>query len=74
MHKEAGEKRDWLPDLVAKACSKGVLVVLEDGIGRGMGLSNQDYLRVSPNICVASRATCFQQDVVLVLRCPAVES
>lgn len=70
MHKEVGERRDFLPALVAGVAKLGVEVFVEQGIGSGMGLSDQDYAAVSPRVHVVSAKEAYQQDVVLVLRCP----
>lgn len=74
MHKEAGERRDFLPPLLAAAARAGVTVVVEEGLGSGMGLTLDDYRAAAPNLrVVASRAEAWAQDVVLVLRSPEVE-
>ncbi len=70
MHKEAGEKRDFLPDLVKHLTTLGVDVYVETGIGSAMGYSDADYTRVSPKVRVVSHEEAYRQDVVLVLRCP----
>ena len=70
MHKEVGERRDFLPALVAKLTGMDVRVVVESGIGSGMGYGDEDYLRVSPLVAVADQREAFAQDVVLVLRAP----
>lgn len=73
MHKEAGEKRDFLPELVGKVAGLGVDVYVERGIGSGVGYSDEDYLKVSPRVHVVDNAEAFAQDVVLVLRCPEMD-
>ena len=70
MHKEAGERRDFLPGLVAAVVDLGGRIVVEGGIGSGMGYSDVDYLGVGPNVAVGSNEDAFAQDVVLVLRAP----
>jgi len=45
MHYEAGERRDFLPDFVARLQNSGADVILEAGYGSGMGYSEQDYWR-----------------------------
>ncbi|HJR97704.1 MAG TPA: alanine dehydrogenase [Actinomycetota bacterium] len=70
MHKEAGERRDFLPDLVAGVADLGGSVVVERGIGRRIGYTDDDYLRAGPNVVVGSNEDAFDQDVVLVLRAP----
>jgi alanine dehydrogenase len=74
MHREPGEKRDFLPDLVGRAARLGVEVWFESGIGSGLGLTDADYVREAPAMVkVMDHASAFQADVVLVLRCPEVE-
>lgn len=73
MHREHGEKRDFLPELVRVATDRGVDVVVESGLGSGMGLRDGDYLDVSPRVHVGDNARAFAQDVVLVLRFPELE-
>jgi len=73
MRQEAGERRDFLPDLVRRVLATGVEVVVEHGIGSGMGLTEADYTGLSPGVRAADRATAWKQDVVLVLRSPEVE-
>ncbi len=70
MHKERGEKRDFLPDLVRRVVELGAEVYVESGIGSGMGLTDADYAAVSPKVHVVDNAEAFRQDVVLVLRFP----
>ena len=73
MHKEAAERRDYLPDLVTAVADVGAEVVIEDGLGSGMGLSDQDYTARSPRIRVGTNADAFAQDIVVTLRCPETE-
>lgn len=71
MHAEFGERRDFLPSFVAKLVRRGASVILEHGYGSGMGLTEQDYLDVAPEVQFAAHDEIFHQDYVLVLRCPA---
>jgi alanine dehydrogenase len=71
MHVEAGERRDFLPDFVAQLEKYGAQVVLEQGYGSGMGLHDADYQSVAPGVSFASHEDIYQQDYVLVLRCPS---
>lgn len=73
MRHEAGERRDFLPTLVRKVVDAGAHVLVEHGIGSGMGLSDEDYTSLSPNVRVADRLTAWRQDLVLILRSPEVE-
>jgi alanine dehydrogenase len=69
MHREAGERRDFLPPLVAALAARGRDVVVERGIGSGMGLGDHDYLAAGARI--ADEAAAYAQDVVAILRSPA---
>ncbi len=73
MHKEPGERRDFLPSFVARLYRRGVRIALEYGYGAEMGLKEQDYLQVAPSAEFVSRRDVYQQGYVLVLRCPSDE-
>lgn len=73
MHKEAGERRDFLPDLVEFLAGHGCEVFVEAGIGSGMGLTDDDYAGVSSRVHVVDNATAFAQDYVLALRFPDLD-
>ena len=70
MHKEEGERRDFLPPLVGKLTDRGAQIFVERGIGSGMGLRDDDYLELSPLVSAVSNEEAFRADVVLMLRCP----
>jgi alanine dehydrogenase len=70
MHKEAGEKRDFLPPLLGRLSRHGVEIVVEHGIGAGMNYTEDAYLAVSPRVRTGSYEEAFAQDVVVVLRSP----
>lgn len=70
MQHEDGERRDFLPDFVTRLQLLGAKVLLEEGYGSGMGYSQQDYLRLDSSIRFGPMEEVFQQDYVLVLRCP----
>lgn len=70
MHVEHGEKRDFLPPLVADLEKRGAKVFLEYGYGAGMGLTEEDYRTVAPNVKFVSHHDVYKQQFVLVLRCP----
>jgi alanine dehydrogenase len=70
MHKEPGERRDFLPELVSLPARLGCDVVIEPGIGSAMGYADEDYTVRSERIRVADEGTCYAQDVVIVLRAP----
>lgn len=71
MHKERGERRDFLPSLVRRMTERGVEVYVESGIGSGMGLKDADY--AGPGVHVVDGLEACKQDVVLVLRAPELE-
>lgn len=73
MRAEAGERRDFLPDFVASLIEAGAEVVLERGVGAGMGLGEDDYRQAAPAVRFGSHEEAYRQDLVLVLRCPADE-
>jgi alanine dehydrogenase len=70
MHKEASERRDFLPPLIGLLAASGGEIYLETGIGSGMGYTDIDYTAVSPNVHITDEAACYDQDVVVVLRAP----
>ncbi len=71
MHKEAGEHRDFLPAFVEALCHDGAEdVVLEDGYGAGMGVDPGDYFSIAPSVRFAPYREIFDQDAVVVVRCP----
>ena len=70
MHKEPGERRDFLPPLVGLLTALGAEVYVETGIGSAMGYADEDYLALSPDLHVTDEETAYQQDIVVVLRAP----
>lgn len=71
MHMEAGERRDFLPDLVAAADRAGSReIVLEHGYGQGMSLGADDYRAASSKVRFADHDEVLASDVVAVIRCP----
>ena len=73
MRVEYGERRDFLPSLVADLEKRGAQVYLEYGYGAGLGLTEEDYLKVAPGVRFGSYQEVFKKQNVLVLRCPADE-
>jgi len=73
MKKEAGERRDFLPKLLANLYKLGATIVLEDGYGSGMGLADRDYIESVPTVEFVSHQEAYRQDYVVVLRCPEEE-
>ncbi len=72
MHKEPGERRDFLPELVDFLDRAGAeSIVVEQGYGSGMGVAIDEYLRASPKVRVGPWDECVAQDVVCVVRCPS---
>ena len=73
MHLEYGERRDFLPSLVADMENRGAKVFLEYGYGSGLGYTEDDYKRVAPGVQFVSHQDIYRQQNVLVLRCPTNE-
>ena len=72
MHKEVGERRDFLPEFVEFLDRAGAEeIVIEEGYGSGMGLTADDYRRASAKVRVGHYDECLGQDLVVVVRCPA---
>lgn len=70
MHKEPGERRDFLPSLIGRLYKSGTEIYLEYGYGAEMGFKVRDYLQAAPTARFVSRTETYQQDYVMVLRCP----
>ncbi len=70
MHREASERRDFLPPLIGLLAANGAEIHVESGIGSGMGYSDTDYSTLSPDVHVTDEADCYRQDIVVVLRAP----
>jgi len=70
MHKEASERRDFLPPLIGLLTASGAEVFVETGIGSGMGYTDLDYSTLSPDVHVTDEEDCYRQDIVVVLRAP----
>lgn len=73
-HKEAGEKRDYLPGFVGWLERIGFQVILEHGYGSGMGFTVDDYRNRAPGVRFSNEQEVFSQDYVLVLRYPRDEA
>ncbi len=73
MHAEYGERRDFLPSFVRWLEKSGYRVVLEYGYGSGMGFAPDDYQPEGSATTYATHDEVYQQDIVLVLRCPSDE-
>jgi alanine dehydrogenase len=70
MHKEPGERRDFLPPLVGLVAALGAEVHVEAGIGSAMGYTDEDYASLSPDVHVVDESAAYEQDLVIVLRAP----
>jgi alanine dehydrogenase len=70
MHKEKGERRDFLPPFVQRLSDLGLQVVVEEGYGGGMDIPSSDYTHYTKNLRFASHEETYAQDLVLVLRYP----
>jgi len=70
MYNEPGERRAFLPPLMALLASMDVDVFLEAGSGTGMGYGDDAYAAVSPRVHIVDEATAYSQDIVVVLRAP----
>jgi alanine dehydrogenase len=74
MHKEKGEKRDFLPELFEKLKRyKEINIFVEEGYGTGMGYLPEDYLRKNPNLKFADHNEVYEKDMIVVLRAPEDE-
>lgn len=71
MHKEAGERRDFLPPFAALLDRAGAeRIVVEEGYGAGVAAGEADYLGASERLRFGTLEECLEQDVVVVVRCP----
>ena len=70
MHREASERRDFLPPLVGLLAANGAEVHVESGIGSGMGYTDLDYSMLSPDVHVTDEDDAYRQDIVIGLRAP----
>jgi alanine dehydrogenase len=70
MYNEAGERRAFLPALVGTLAEMGADVVIEAGLGEGMGYPDAAYTALSPRIRVVDETTAYRQSIVVVLRAP----
>lgn len=74
IHAEPGEKRAFLPQFISRIAKLGANIILEEGYGSSLGYSQEAYLRSGKGfISFASLEQVFQQEYVLVLRCPTDE-
>lgn len=71
MYHEQGEKRVFLPDFIYALEKNGADVFLEHGYGAGMKLEASAYSDAAPSVTFVSHNDAYQQDIVLILRCPS---
>ena len=69
IHKEAGERRDFLPSFVERLVNLGLDIVLEHGYGSEMDLRAADYPS-NQSVKFVDVTECYRQEMVLVLRYP----
>src|SRR5512132_772787 len=75
MHKEAGERRDFLPAFAAVLERAGAdRIVLEEGYGAGVGAGEAEYLGAARRLRFGTLEDCLGQDVVVVVRCPSEDA
>ena len=71
MHLEAGERRCFLPCLMAELDAAGAQhIVVEEGYGEEMGVPTARYVAASSKVKVGTLHDCLSQDVVVQVRCP----
>ena len=71
MHKEAGERRAFLPSFAARMAQHDAQVVLETGYGSGINYRQDDYRRAAVSVRFAPLEEVYRQDYVLVMRYPS---
>ncbi len=74
MHLEQGEKRSFLPNFIRHLEKNGAEIFLEHGYGNLMGLDDSAYTDAATTATFVSNHETYQQDIVLVLRCPKVDT
>lgn len=70
IHHEPGEKRDFLPSFVKRMVQDGAEIILEEGYGSGMGISELEYLNAAGKVSFSTLNDVLAQEYVMVLRCP----
>lgn len=70
MHREAGERRDFLPSFVAALDAAGAEeIVVERGYGSGMGIDESAYSAASSRLVIGELDDCLSQEAVMQIRC-----
>ena len=70
MYNDPGERRAFLPPLMAMLGNMDVDVSVEAGSGARIGYPDERYRAASPRVRIVDEATAYQQDIVVVLRAP----
>jgi alanine dehydrogenase len=74
IHAEPGEKRAFLPEFVGRLAMSGARIILEEGYGATLGYSEEAYRKLgNGNIRFGSENEVYEQEYVLILRCPSDE-
>lgn len=73
MHKEEGEKRDFLPELFENLNEYDVQIFLEEDYGKDLGYTPQDYIQKNKNIIFTPRNEVYKKDLIVVLRAPEID-
>lgn len=73
MHKEVNEKRDFLPTFFGMLKSENVQIFLEEGYGIALDYTKEDYFKENEAIQFVSKRSCYEKDIVVVLRSPEFE-
>ena len=68
MHVEFGEKRDFLPDFVARLEKLGAQIFLEYGYGVALGFTEADYHAIAPKAIFTSHQEVYQQEILIVIQ------
>lgn len=70
MHREPGEKRDFLPSFVAALDAAGAEeIIVENGYGSGMDIDEAAYSAASSRLVWGDLDDCLIQDAVMQVRC-----
>ena len=73
MHLEPGERRVFLPKFVTALGEMGFDILLEHDYGSSIGLSHEDYTKLTDKVEFSLLDAVYQQEHILVLRYPGDE-
>jgi alanine dehydrogenase len=73
MHKEAGEKRVFLPEFIQFLSNMGASIIVEEGYGSRSGYTIDDFQQGNPRVHIGTKEEVYKQDIVIVLRSPTFE-